>query len=160
LKSRLTGLLVFALAAATVGAGCGGDSVATTIPTSSITKAEFVKKANAICKPGAARLLSEVTAYQKKHIDEVSVKLIPNTARAIIRPALQSQIDQIRNLGAPRGDASELEKFFATLLHGVNEIINQKATTFEEVEGRLVPADDIAKRYGIDQCQYALVEYG
>jgi hypothetical protein len=163
LGSCPAGLLAFVLVVATLGAGCGsgdgdGDSVVTTIPTSSITKAEFVKRANAICKPGSARLLGEVTAYQKKHINEVSVKLIPNAARTVVRPALLSQVDQIRRLGAPRGEAGEIEEFFATLLRQANQMVNQKdATTFKAAEGMLQPANDIARRYGIEQCQYTLV---
>lgn len=156
----MTRLLVFALAALAV-AGCGGDSSATTLTASSLSKAEFVKKANAICKAGAGRLLNEVTAYQKKHIDVASVKLIPDTGRTVIRPALQGQIDQIRSLGAPRGDAAKLERFFTILDRGVKEIIGQKkATTFEVAERMLEPANKIASRYGIDQCYYTLVKHG
>jgi outer membrane murein-binding lipoprotein Lpp len=142
--------------------GCGGsasvDTVSTTIPTSSIAKAEFLQRANAICRRGASRLLEEVTDYQTKHIDELSVKLIPATMRVVIRPELEDEIEQIQALGAPRGGARAIERFFSTLLDELNEIIGEEATTFSQAEGMLIPAGKIARGYGLDQCRYALVE--
>jgi outer membrane murein-binding lipoprotein Lpp len=156
-----------ALAAAAVAlmaiAGCGSNSgadsaSATTIQTSSIPKARFVSKANAICKHDAARLLENTVAFQKAHIDVVSRILIPKIVREVIRPELLEEIEQIRSLGAPHGDAAELEKFFSTLLHGTDEIVAEKLTTLDEAEGLLLPAGDLARRYGLEECRYPLVE--
>lgn len=160
--SRSTSLLFLALALGAIVSGCGGggdggsSADANTISSSPISKPEFVEQANAICKPGRARLLGAVLAYQQKHLDEPSVKVVPNTARAVIEPVLQAQIDQIRHLGAPPGDASEIEHFFTSLLHGVDEIVAKKPPTFSEAERMLQPADAVARRYGIDQCKYEL----
>jgi hypothetical protein len=158
---RSIGLLFLALAFAALVSGCGGDSnsdASAAIPTSSIDKAEFVKQANAICKPGKARLVSAVIAYQKKHLNEASVKVVPNAARSVIGPELDAQIEQIRDLGAPSGDAAEIEEFFAALQSGVDEIIAKKPPTFDEAERMLQPADDSARQYGIDECKYVLVD--
>lgn len=97
-------------------------------------------------------------SYQQEHLDEPSVKVVPNAAREVIKPALHTQIDEIRNLGAPRGDAVEIESFLSSLLSGVDEIIAKKPTTFEEAQLLLQPAGDIARHYGIDQCEYELVK--
>lgn len=163
MTSRSTSLLIFVLALAAIASGCGsgaeGNSEpSTSIETSSISKAEFVEKANAICKSGKPELVDAISEYQKKHLDVVSVKLVPDTARKVIGPELQAQIDQIRSLGAPPGDAAEIEKFFASLFRGVDEVIAIKPTTFEEAERMFVPAGENALRYGIDQCEYLLVD--
>jgi hypothetical protein len=161
LTLRSKSLLVLALALGTVVSGCGGGSDEeenTTISTSSISKAEFIEQANAICKPGKAKLLSEILAYQKKHLNEASVKVVPNAARKVMKPALQAEVEEIRGLGAPQGDAQEIEKFFTSLLKGVDEIIAKKPPTFEEAERMLQQAGDNARRYGIDECEYALVD--
>jgi hypothetical protein len=152
----LTGLLAGALIS-----GCGdsgADDDGSTIPTSSISKSEFVDQANAICQPQKTRLLSEVIAYQKKHLNEASEKLVPDTARKIIRPAVEAQIEEIRDLGAPEGDAAEIESFFASLRSGVDAIIAKKPTTYEAAEGMLLQAARDADRYGMDQCDYQLVD--
>lgn len=168
MTSRLTCLLVLALAlGALLVSGCGGgdddgedgsSNASAPIPTSSIDKTEFVEQANAICKPGKARLVKAVIGYQKKHLDEASVKVVPNAARTVIGPELEAQIEQIRALGAPSGDAAEIEKYFAELQNGVDEIIAQKPPTFDEAERMLHPAGDIAIEYGIDECDYVLVD--
>jgi hypothetical protein len=177
---RSTSLLVFVLALAALAPGCGSGSdekrssttssterssaiptspaTVPTIPTSSIDKAEFVKQANAICKLGRVRLAGEVMAFQEKHLNELSEKAVPGAARAVIKPALEAQINQMRSLGAPQGDADEIEKFFAALLGGADEIISKKPLTFSQAEGMLQPAGNSARRYGITQCSYVLAD--
>ena len=157
---------MFALGAFAPGCG-GGDedggedgssNASAAIPTSSIDKAEFIEQANAICKPGKVRLIKAVVGYQKKHLDEASVKVVPNAARSVIGPELEAQIEQIRELGAPSGDADEIEKYFAELQNGIDTIIAEKPPTFDEAERMLHPAGDIAIKYGIDECDYVLVD--
>lgn len=165
MTSRLTGLLVLGLALAVLVAGCGGDNdgegssnVSADISTSSIDKGGFVEQANAICKREKDQLLSAVIAYQKKHLNEASVKVVASTASTVIEPELDSQIEQIRDLGAPSGDAGEIEVFFTALQDGVDEITTEKPATFDEAEGMLNPAEDAAAKYGIDECDYVLVD--
>jgi hypothetical protein len=151
------------LVLATIVAGCGGDEDSddegnTTISTSSISKADFAKQVNAICKPAQRRLLNAVVAYQEKHLDEASEKVVPDTGRKVIRPEVERQIDAIRRLGAPSGDAGEIERFFAALRKGIDEIIKKKPTTFDQAEGLLLAASADANRYGLDQCKYVLVD--
>jgi hypothetical protein len=164
LTSRSKSLLIFVLALGVIASGCGGgadkdesSNASATIADSSITKAEFVKQANAICKKGKTKLLSAVLSYQKKHLNEPSVNVVPNAAREVIKPELEAQVDEIRSLGAPRGDADEIEKLFTSLLSGVDEIIAKKPPTFSEAERMLQPGGDSARRYGINQCEYELV---
>jgi hypothetical protein len=165
---RSTGLLILVLALGALAvSGCGGgdddgedgsSNASAPIPTSSIDKTEFIEQANAICKPGKVRLVKAVVGYQKKHLNEASVKVVPNAARTVIGPELEAQIEQIRELGAPSGDADEIEKYFALLMDGVDEIIAKKPPTFNEAERMLQPAGNSARQYGIDQCEYVLVD--
>jgi hypothetical protein len=149
------------LTVAAIAPGCGdesGDGDGNSISASSISKADFVQQANAICKPAQRRLLKAVVAYQKQHIDEFSEKVVSNATRRVIEPEVERQIEAIRELGAPSGDAQEIERFFATLRKGVDEILEKKALTFEEAEGMLLAASTDAARYGLDQCRYPLVD--
>jgi hypothetical protein len=169
-RSRILLVLAFALAA--VAAGCGDSDdggetaadaetvaeVSTSVSTSSIDKAAFTKQANAICKPGKAQLLKGIVAYQSENLNEVGSKVVSDTARKVIKPALETQVEKIRSIGAPPGDAAKIESFLVALLGGVDEIIAKKPSTFSEAERMLLLADDNARRYGIDQCQYVLVD--
>jgi len=152
---------VFAFAFAALVAGCGGDSAAesTAVATSSITKPEFVRRADAICRPGEIRLARQVSSYQEEHLDEPSANTVPGAASAVIKPLLSSQAARIRSLGAPAGDAAEIEKFLATLLDGVDEIIAEKPETFNEAQSMIEPAVAIARRYGIARCEYTILGY-
>jgi hypothetical protein len=170
LTSHSKSLRIFALALtlAAIASGCGnsgdggeagaGAETGTAVSTSSISKEELTEQTNSICKPGKAQLLKEVLAYQKKHLNEASIKVVSDTARKVIKPALEAQVEKIRSLGAPPGGANEIESFLISLLGGVDEIITKKPLTFSAAEGMLRPASDIARRYGIDQCQYVLVD--
>lgn len=157
------------LAIAALMAGCGSDNASengaidtssiTEIDTSSITKTEFVRKAIAICAPGDTRLAKAVAAYQGKHLNEPSTNTVSGAGRAVIKPILLAQVARIRNLGAPHGDAAEIERFFTTLLSGADEIITGKAETFREAQSMLEPAAAITHRYGIDRCAFSILGY-
>ncbi|HSR95402.1 MAG TPA: hypothetical protein VLK56_11105, partial [Solirubrobacterales bacterium] len=59
LTARLTTLLLATLATAALAAGCGGgEGSAASVTTSSLSKAQFVEKANAICDEGREKALS------------------------------------------------------------------------------------------------------
>ncbi|HET9162457.1 MAG TPA: hypothetical protein VFN89_03295 [Solirubrobacterales bacterium] len=141
-----------------VAVGCGVGSGDPTIATSSLSKAQFVAKVNAICAQSG--LTKAVGAYQQRHIDEFSVKTVPGAARTVIRPILQAQIDEMRKLGAPQGDAGEIELLASSLMRNVNEIIVKKPETFGLAERMLRPAAAIAHRYGLNRCEYRLVDEG
>lgn len=149
--------LVFILVLACVALGCGEDSNDSSSP-SSIPKSDFVAQANAICKRGNEKLVREIVAYQKKNLNEFSVKVVSGAARTVIKPELETQINQIRNLGTPSGGADEVEQFFVSLIDGVDEIATERPPTFNEAETMLRDASDIARRYGIAECEYTLVD--
>lgn len=155
-------VLVVALGANAVGCGdddeSSGDAPSPAVAASSISKDEFVEQANAICKPGRAKLLSAVLAYQKKHLNEPSVKVVVDTARKVIDPELQRQVEELRELGAPSGDVEEVEKVLASLQNSAGEIVEKKPPTFNEAQVFLQLAGKDASRYGLDECQYVLVD--
>jgi hypothetical protein len=94
------------LLAATIGlgalTGCGGGG------DSDISKADFVAKANAICKKGNAAIEKEGSKLgADSGKDEIS-SFISDT----LIPNVQGQIDDIRDLGFPKADKAKLESVF------------------------------------------------
>jgi hypothetical protein len=102
------------LAALTVGvcvAGCGSSSSTTTETTAAITKAEFVAKGNAICVKGEKAQEAEINAYVKKNGLEnkkPSKAQEAELVETVLIPNVQSQIDDVKALGAPSGEEQQV----------------------------------------------------
>src|ERR1700741_4109911 len=87
--------------------GCGGGS---TVPTSSLSKEAFVKKADAICTKGRERMEKGFAIYLRKNKKSIIALRHPSKADyegligGVLIPNLEREIKEIRALGAPSGD--------------------------------------------------------
>ena len=121
MKIRLIALIGTGLAIALVAAGCGDDS-----STTALTKAEFVKQGNAICKAGNEEIDRE---FEKFAEDNKLGKNKPPTnaqleeaAEEFLLPSVSRQIDEVRALGAPEGQEEAVEAFLDNAEAEVEEI--------------------------------------
>jgi len=141
----LTGMLILGAGAA----GCGSSNKSTSASTTtiaSITKAEFLAKGNAICTQGNQKL----GAAQSALPNNPSHAQITAFVKSAFGPGIQSQIDEIRALGAPPGE------------HGtVTSILNVAQTDLSKIESNPAllasgpPFVDFAKlahSYGLTAC--------
>jgi hypothetical protein len=140
--------VLFALSAA----GCSGGS-------SEPTKAEFVRKANAVCRDGAAKISllripgrADVASMPKAALDVVVVQ--------------RKSLEKLRALQPPKKDRSEITKWIAI----VDQTIDQAEVSAEaQQEGDIARAltaningaaldrraDDLARSYGMVTCVQA-----
>jgi hypothetical protein len=123
---RFIALLAALVAVALVVAGCGSDN-STTDTTASLTKAEFVKQGNAICKEGNEKIESEFEKFakennlnQKKPPTEAQIE---EAAEQFLIPQIRKQVEGLRALGAPSGEEAK-----------VNALLDDVETALEEVE--------------------------
>lgn len=95
-------LLVAATLAATVASGCGDEddggspsaSSDSSLTTSSLSKAEYLKKAGAACQRERADLLGEFNSYVKKH-DSKGVEegvLLAKAVKTVLLPDRKSVV--------------------------------------------------------------------
>lgn len=110
---HISTLPVFALTAlALVIGGCGGSDGGD----AAITKAEFIKQADALCKKVDEREFGEFGAWAKandKKLVGLSTGQVEKEAiRAIVVPSVRNEIEEVKAIGIPEGDEEELEKFF------------------------------------------------
>jgi hypothetical protein len=109
-KRIMSTLLGLSLATALVAAGCGGgDDNDTSV--SSLSKSEWIAKADAICHADN-KDLNRVTATafaNKQPTQNEQLRFVTQT----IVPKIQQQIDQVRALGAPQGDQQAVNAFLA-----------------------------------------------
>lgn len=153
IRSIIASLLVSSLIAVAGGCGGGGgDSTSgttgTTVTTSSRSRTEFVKLANGICKRARVHLIYELGEYLKRHEGEGKKKLtVPDAFRVVAIPKFPGQIEEIRSLGAPKGDEQQVEAFLAAMQKTVDA---PSKLTFKELrrEGQL------ARTYGLVDCAY------
>jgi hypothetical protein len=156
LRYRLIVLLCGIGALALLAAGCGGGGDGTT-STASLTKAEFIKKADEICESAEEKIEREFESFAKEH--NLSEKQPPSSkesaeaAETILLPNIEGQIEDIRALGAPSGEEQEVEELLTAVEAGV-EKGKQDPVAFIEEEGGdpLNKADKMAREYGLKVC--------
>lgn len=156
-------LLAGVLAAVLILVGCGGggsdDSTSTSSDssTAALSKAEFIKKADAICTAGGKRTQEEFAAYTKEK--KLTGKQEPTPAQLtevsdeIQVPALKRQAEEIRALGAPTGEEDQVNKLVDAIDEGIEnveaadpkEALASLSTLFAE-------ADKLAAAYGLKVC--------
>lgn len=133
-----------ALCAAGVIVGCGGGS-------SHLTKAEFLKKANAICTKGNAQINA---VAQQQFKTRPTTAQITTFARTTVIPATQSQIDQIRKLKPPAKDTSTVK---AIVTAAQSDLAKVKANptllaSNGQAQDPFAEANRLAKAYGMTAC--------
>jgi hypothetical protein len=119
-------LLAFGLAFASLLTGCGGGqgaSASNAAETTTLTKAEFIKKADEICRKADISQDDKGLVYRNKHARELE-KLPPIAAEeklivAIIIPSIRQQAKEMEALGAPKGEGKKLESFVAGIEAGL-----------------------------------------
>ena len=118
--------------------GCGG---------SDISKSEFVKKANKICADGNKK----IEAAGKSLGDNPSEDDVKKAVTDKLVPAVQDQVDKIRDLGFPKADKAKLEKIFDDSQTALDKIKDDPETAlnnadpFGSVNAKL-------KDYGLTAC--------
>jgi hypothetical protein len=151
--------VVGVLVAAALLAGCGSDSSsnasATDSSSASLSKKQFVKQASEICEEGVKKKDAAVSvALKELATQSQGAPTAQDTAKMVeksVIPSYRDTVDQLSQLGAPKGDEAEVEKMigeFETALRAV-EAEPVKATK----ENPFTAADKAAEAYGIETCR-------
>jgi hypothetical protein len=159
-------LLLVISALALLIAGCGGGSSdestgagsGTPVPTSSLSKEEFISQATATCQGLRKNLLENVLAYTEKHEGKnpsraEETEVFAGMTKAVLLPVIRKELIAIRHLGAPSGDEDEIESFLASEQEAIDSIMNLKHIVSRfEIERYFVPSAKIAREYGLEGC--------
>jgi hypothetical protein len=152
LNTRLVASAVAVLAVAVFIAGCGGgDDDAT----ASISKAQFIKKADAACSQSAEQVQVELAALLKENdfsLNETHSAAESSGLVAVLASSLETQVEEIRALGVPDGDEDEVEAILTAFEEGVEKAEEDpKAAANGEVD-LLGSAGELAREYGFKVC--------
>lgn len=133
--------------------GCGGDDDTADATTASITKAEWIARADAICTEGNTRVAREAgerfaglepgsPAFERAH-----ARLLPEVAL----PDLRDQVTRIAALDMPRGDEGQIDAIVAAVRAGIDESEADPAA-FDAPDGSLAEAAKLIGAYGSKVC--------
>lgn len=135
------------LVAALLIAGCGGDD-----ETSALTKAEFVKQANAICKEGRSEreeLFKTFTAEVKS--GDVSREDQESLVTVVLKPPLEKTIESLEGLGAPEGDEKQVEAITAAMKKGLEKAEANPLVALR-TNIQFAESNNLSAKYGLTDC--------
>jgi ABC-type glycerol-3-phosphate transport system substrate-binding protein len=156
LSKRLIVLLAGVLALAGIVAGCGSSSDDSTEATVALTKVEFVKQGDAICTKGTEQIETEAEEFAKDNNVDTNSPSKEDEEEVIVTvvgPALQTQADELRELGAPKGEEDKAGAIFDALEAGAEELENDPASLLEGTSSSaLEKAKKLAVAFGFKKC--------
>jgi hypothetical protein len=152
-RSPTGGLALAAiLIAGLVAAGCGSSNENSSSSTPTPTKAEFLKKGNAICKKGNQQIgKSARTLFPNKGAKPTKAELTKFANDTLI-PSVQSQINQIRSLGAPAGDKAQVNAIVSSAQSALNKGKKDPILLTSNGPGPFKKANQLANSYGLTVC--------
>jgi hypothetical protein len=151
-KASLLALAALVALAALI-AGCGGGDETTDSTTVTLTKAEFIKQGDAICKEGNEDNEAEAEEFAEKNgftLEKASDKQLEDAVGEVLVPSLNRQAEEINALGAPEGDEDKVEEIVVALEDATEEIEDDPSLVFEEKT--LEEPNQLADAYGFKVC--------
>ena len=139
-----------ALAAFVAGCGGGGDTTDVTV---ALTKTEFIKQGDAICKQGNEASEKEAEEFAEDNdfkLEKASKEQLEEAVGEVLVPNLEGQIEELDALGAPKGDEDKVEAIITSLEDATAEIDDDPGVVFEG--DVLKKPSKLAQDYGFKVC--------
>jgi hypothetical protein len=153
MRSSLYGGLAVA-AVLTVGlvlAACGSSNNSTST-TAALTKAEFLKQGNAICKKGNQQINKAGQKQFPKGSGKPTQAQITKFATGTIIPSVQSQINQINALGAPSGDEAKVNAIVVSAQSDLDKAKTDPKLLTSNKSNPFAKTNKLANTYGLTVC--------
>lgn len=133
------------MALALVVSGCGGGG------SSSLTKAEFAKKADEICRRGESERSEDIQAAAQKFSGKKVTSAEQEEIILKALPSYEKEAQKIKELGAPEGAEKEAEALVAAMEEAVK---NVKADPGTATTGSIPfkKANELAEEIGAKGC--------
>lgn len=121
-NSLQRGAALVALAALLVGAGCGGGD-GTETEAQSLTKKQFVKRADAYCTRGYKAQARAMEKYAKSHgfSNEPTQAEREEVNTAVVLGFVRRKIEFFESLPAPEGDEKEVRQMIESMERGLEQ---------------------------------------
>lgn len=144
-------VLAALVALAAIVAGCGDSDDSET--TETLTKVEFIKQGDQICKEANEQSETEAEEFAEENdftLEKASEEQIEEAVAEVLVPNLEGQAEDLEALGAPEGDEEQVEEIIVSLEDATAEIEDDPSLVFDgEV---LKEASELAEDYGFKVC--------
>lgn len=154
-------VLIVALAASVAlpAAGCGDSASSNeatnsgvTVQTGSLTKEQFVEKADQICEDSRAEFERKFSTFSQRSSSAANlIDQAKNAIDTIFVPVYEKQIDQISSLGAPSGDEEEIASILGSVQRSLDKAKQEPLQFFRENKP-FPEAEKLARAYGLTGC--------
>jgi hypothetical protein len=139
---------------ALLATGCGGGGDGDTVTVSSMSKSQYVKKADRVCEEGTKNSEVDFGVFLK---EEQSVK---NPTKAdfvklvgtVVAPNVEAEVEELRELGAPRGDVGKVEAMLKAREESIAIAEEDPEAVIQNSEKVFGKASRVAGEYGLKAC--------
>jgi hypothetical protein len=148
-----------AFAAALVMAGCGGAGGG---DEATLSKAEFIKRADAICTKADETQIGEFGAYLRAHPGTGQkfgqLKVQAKVLKAIAYPSILKEVEDIEALGVPTGDEKTIDALIAAIKTATKEAEKDPRKSVAELPNGKNPTysfrkvEKLGNEYGFNAC--------
>lgn len=136
------------------GNGASADGTEKVAAARPLTKKQFIKEGDLICKRFALIMLTELSSNKKKYgpgTSQPTAKQAEAGLLEVVLPQLQEEAEALDELPAPSGDEAEIASIIAALEKGVQ----RTEANPDLVSARPNPLDEaskLSKKYGFKEC--------
>jgi hypothetical protein len=141
--------VLFILGIAALLVGCGGSAETT----SSMTKAQFIQRADAICEQAdkeQEELLQEFASLNSEGVTSKAAQT--EIVEVVGLPPLKAQTDAISELDSPEGDEGQVEELAAGFEDALAEAEEDPLRMTKEPNGPYASVNKLAAAYGLKAC--------
>jgi hypothetical protein len=139
------GIIVGALAVALVAAGCGSGG------SDPVTKAEYVKEANAVCDRGERERSEAISEYGETTNQSLPQKQLQKGLVEAALPSYQNLSSELSALPVPKEGAKQVEEFDRAFGAAV-EAMEARWHVAIDNPALFGEANDIAEKIGATEC--------
>lgn len=155
--ARATTSLAVAATVALAIAGCGGgeedDAPQSTGPPS-LSKAEFIKRANAACSKERAGLAERMATF-KGRLNGRRPEPYADAVHFVFLPTVESEIRAVETVGVPAGEKERLRVLLAADRTAVDAVaVTPKVPSVAAAEEHFKRADRMFRAYGLSACAH------
>jgi hypothetical protein len=147
---QLIAMVGAALIATLVVAGCGSAGSST----ASISKTEFIEKADAACKKGEEEIQKDFATFGKEHesIKKPSEADYAELIDDVLVGNAEQEVKEIRALGIPEGDEKPIEAMLEAREKSLEKAQDNPKAVVRGGEDIFAEASKLAKEYGLREC--------
>jgi hypothetical protein len=117
-----------------------------------ISKAEFIRAGNAICRATIQTLTEEGReTFSEAELKGTNVAGVPFVLGTYV-PEFRAEVRRLRALGAPSGDEARVEAILLAIEGMIGEAKREPDRIVHQVTNRYARPQELAMSYGLDEC--------